>query len=152
MNQIYLIGRIGKDIELKATESGTSYVKFSLACSRMDKNKTTDWFDLVAWGKTAEIISQYCGKGKQIGVIGQLQTRSYTNNEGKNIKVHEIMVNSLEMLGGDQTSQSQSTAPAPQIPQEAPKAPTKKITEEDEKDASGLIEEDLSDVPLPFEL
>lgn len=151
MNQIYLIGRIGKDIELKATESGTSYVKFSLACSRMDKNKTTDWFDLVAWGKTAEIISQYCGKGKQIGVIGQLQTRSYTNNEGKNIKVHEIMVNSIEMLGGDQ-AQSQSTAPAPQIPQEAPKAPTKKITEEDEKDASGLIEEDLSDVPLPFEL
>lgn len=151
MNQIFLIGRIGKDIELKATESGTSYVKFSLACSRMDKNKTTDWFDLVAWGKTAEIISQYCGKGKQIGVIGQLQTRSYTNNEGKNIKVHEIMVNSIEMLGGDQ-SQNQSTAPAPQIPEQAPKAPTKKITEEDEKDASGLIEEDLSDVPLPFEL
>jgi single-strand DNA-binding protein len=117
----------------------------------MDKNKTTDWFDLVAWGKTAEIISQYCGKGKLIGVIGQLQTRSYTNNEGKNIKVHEIMVNSIEMLGGDQ-AQSQSTAPAPQIPEQAPKAPTKKITEEDEKDASGLIEEDLSDVPLPFEL
>ena len=148
MNSIYLIGRIGKDIELKATEAGTSYVKFSLACSRMDKNKTTDWFDLVAWGKTAEIISQYCGKGKQIGVIGQLQTRSYTNNEGKNIKVHEIMVNSIEMLSGEPTQQ----APAPQIPQEAPKAPTKKITEEDEKDASGLIEEDLSDVPLPFEL
>ena len=151
MNSIYLIGRIGKDIELKATEAGTSYVKFSLACSRMDKNKTTDWFDLVAWGKTAEIISQYCGKGKQIGVIGQLQTRSYTNNEGKNVKVHEIMVNSIEMLGGDQ-AQSQSTAPAPQIPQEAPKAPTKKITEEDEKDASGLIEEDLSGVDLPFEV
>ena len=148
MNSIYLIGRIGKDIELKATEAGTSYVKFSLACSRMDKNKTTDWFDLVAWGKTAEIISQYCGKGKQIGVIGQLQTRSYTNNEGKNIKVHEIMVNSIEMLSGEPTQQ----APAPQIPQEAPKAPTKKITEEDEKDASGLIEEDLSDVPLPFEI
>ena len=148
MNSIYLIGRIGKDIELKATEAGTSYVKFSLACSRMDKNKTTDWFDLVAWGKTAEIISQYCGKGKQIGVIGQLQTRSYTNNEGKNIKVHEIMVNSIEMLAGEPTQQ----APAPQIPQEAPKAPTKKITEEDEKDASGLIEEDLSGVPLPFEI
>lgn len=149
MNSIYLIGRIGKDIELKATEAGTSYVKFSLACSRMDKNKTTDWFDLVAWGKTAEIISQYCGKGKQIGVIGQLQTRSYTNNEGKNIKVHEIMVNSIEMLSGET---QQTTAPAPQIPEQAPKAPTKKITEEDEKDASGLIEEDLSDVPLPFEL
>lgn len=148
MNQIFLIGRIGKDIELKTTESGTSYVKFSLACSRMDKNKTTDWFDLVAWGKTAEIISQYCGKGKQIGVIGQLQTRSYTNNEGKNIKVHEIMVNSIEMLSGESTQQT----PAPQIPEQAPKAPTKKITEEDEKDASGLIEEDLSDVPLPFEL
>lgn len=148
MNSIYAIGRIGKDIELKATEAGTSYVKFSLACSRMDKNKTTDWFDLVAWGKTAEIISQYCGKGKQIGVIGQLQTRSYTNNEGKNIKVHEIMVNSIEMLGGDQLSQSQSTAqPAP-----APQPPQTKITADDEKDASGLVEEDLSDVPLPFEL
>ena len=84
-------------------------------------------------------------------MIGQLQTRSYTNNEGKNVKVHEIMVNSIEMLGGDQ-AQSQSTAPAPQIPQEAPKAPTKKITEEDEKDASGLIEEDLSGVDLPFEV
>ena len=110
MNSWYGIGRIGKDIELKATESGTSYCKFSLACSMMDKNKTTDWFDLVAWGKTAEIISQYCGKGKQIGVIGQLQTRSYTNNEGKNVKVHEIMVNSIEMLGGDQTAQSQSSS------------------------------------------
>lgn len=140
MNQIHLIGRIGKDIELKATESGNNYVRFSLACNRMDKNKTTDWFDLIAWNKTAEIISQYCGKGKMIAVTGQMQTRSYTDNEGKNRKAYEVLVNSLEMLGGEA-----QTAPAPQ-------APDTKINVDDEKDTSGLIEEDLSAVDLPFEV
>lgn len=140
MNTINLIGRIGKDIELKATESGNSYVRFSLACNRMDKNKTTDWFDLIAWNKTAEIISQYCSKGKMIAVTGQMQIRSYTDNEGKNRKAYEVMVNSLEMLGGEA-----QTAPAPQ-------APDTKINVDDEKDASGLIEEDLSAVDLPFEV
>ena len=140
MNTINLIGRIGKDIELKATESGNSYVRFSLACNRMDKNKTTDWFDLVAWNKTAEIIAQYCAKGKMIAVTGQMQIRSYTDNEGKNRKAYEVMVNSLEMLGGEAQS-----APAPQ-------APDTKINVDDEKDASGLIEEDLSAVDLPFEV
>ena len=72
MNSINIIGRITKEPELKQTQNGNKVVSFCLAVTRRDKNKTTDWIDCVAWNKTAEILAQYCHKGKLISVSGSV--------------------------------------------------------------------------------
>ena len=137
MNSINIIGRLTKEPELKTTANGNKVVSFCLAVDRRDKAKTTDWIDCVAWNKIAEILAQYCHKGKLISVSGSLQTRTYDSN-GHQVKVSEVLVNSMDMLSKDE-------APAPQ----APLPPDEPVDM-----PSGLItdDEDLSSVDLPFEV
>lgn len=102
MNRVIEIGRTTKDIELKTTPSGTSVVSFSIAVKRNFKNGEgnydSDFFDCTAFNKLAETISKYVHKGDMLGVVGRLQTRSYTNKEGNNRKVTEIVVEEIEFL------------------------------------------------------
>ena len=102
MNKVILIGRNTKDIELKQTFSGTSAIEFSIAVRRAFKNVNgdieSDFFTCIAFGKQAETISKYVKKGDQVAVEGRLQTRSYTNKEGKTIYVTEIIVENCEFL------------------------------------------------------
>ena len=102
MNKVIIIGRNTKQIELKQTASGTSVVEFSIAVDRTFKNATgereTDFFNCVAFSKLAETISKYVNKGDMLGVEGRLQTRNYTNREGKKVYVTEIMVENVEFL------------------------------------------------------
>ena len=80
MNNISLIGRLTKEPELKSTTNGNKVISFCLAVDRRTKDKATDWIDCVAWNKTAEIIAQYCHKGKMLSVTGSLQTRTWEDN------------------------------------------------------------------------
>ena len=102
MNKVIIIGRNTKDIELRQTTSGTSAIEFSVAVKRTFKNANgeydSDFFNCVAFKNTAELISRYVGKGDMLGVEGRLQTRSYTNKEGKKINVTEIIVENVEFL------------------------------------------------------
>ena len=102
MNKVIIIGRNTRDIELKTTTSGTSAVEFSVAVNRAFKNangeRECDFFNCVAFSKLAETISKYVKKGDQLGVEGRLQTRNYTNREGKKIYVTEIIVENVEFL------------------------------------------------------
>lgn len=102
MNKVIEIGRNVKDIELKQLNSGTSVVEFSIAVKRSFKSANgeyeSDFFDCVAFGKTAELISKYVNKGDMIAVDGRLQTRNYTNKEGRKIYVTEIIVENVEFL------------------------------------------------------
>ena len=102
MNKVILIGRNTKDIELRQTTSGTSAIEFSIAVNRTFKNangeRESDFFNCVAFSKLAETISKYVKKGDQIGVEGRLQTRNYTNREGKKFNVIEIIVENVEFL------------------------------------------------------
>ena len=102
MNKVIIIGRNTKDIELKTTSSGTSAIEFSIAVNRAFKNangeRESDFFNCVAFSKLAETISKYVKKGDQLGVEGRLQTRNYTNREGKKIYVTEIVVENVEFL------------------------------------------------------
>lgn len=93
-------GRIAKDLELKATNSGTSVLAFPVAVTkkRKDKNATTDFFDCVAWSQTAEFIKKYFRKGSNILIDGELQTRAYTDREGKTRKVVEVVVSNAEFV------------------------------------------------------
>lgn len=102
MNKVIMIGRTTKEVELKATQSGTSVVEFSLAVKRTFKNANgeyeSDFFNCVAYKNTAELIGRYVKKGDMIGIDGKLQTRNYINREGNKVYVTEIIVENVELL------------------------------------------------------
>lgn len=101
MNYVILIGNIGKDLELKATQSNISYCQFSLAVQRPFKNEEgeseTDWFSIIVWRKLAENLVKYQGKGSKIAVQGRLSTRSYETESGMKY-ITEIVADNIEYL------------------------------------------------------
>ena len=137
MNKVMLIGRLTKDPEIKATSTGKTVASFTLAVNRRKKEDPADFIQCKAFDKTAEVVQKYCGKGKQVCVLGRIQTGSYENKEGRKVYTTDIMVDELELLG------SKSDAPA----QEAPKAaPAPKADD----DGFLQVELDSLDGELPF--
>lgn len=104
MNSINLVGRLTKEPELKTTANGNKVTSFCLAVDRRTKDKATDFIDCIAWNKLAEVISQYCHKGKMISVTGSLQTRMWEDNTGGKHKASEVNVMSMDLLGGNEKS------------------------------------------------
>ncbi|MCF6295688.1 MAG: single-stranded DNA-binding protein [Flavobacteriaceae bacterium] len=104
-NKVQLIGNLGNDPEIINLESGKTLAKFSIATNESYKNakgeKITDtqWHNVVAWGKTAEIIEKYVTKGKEVAIEGKLTSRSYETKEGEKRYVTEVVCNELLMLG-----------------------------------------------------
>ena len=104
-NKVQLIGNLGNDPEIINLESGKLLAKFSIATNESYKNaqgeKVTDtqWHNVVAWGKTAEIVEKYVTKGKEIAVEGKLTNRSYETKEGEKRYITEVVCSELLMLG-----------------------------------------------------
>lgn len=104
-NKVQLIGHLGNNPEIVNLESGKKLAKFSIATNDTYKNaqgekvQDTQWHNLVAWGKTAEIIEKYIKKGSEIAIEGKLTTRSYDDKEGNKRYVTEVVVNEMLMLG-----------------------------------------------------
>ncbi|WP_411823054.1 single-stranded DNA-binding protein [Leptospira sp. 'Mane'] len=104
LNKILLIGRLTRDPEFKSI-NGSSVVNFSVANNRIyvsngEKKEETHYFDCVAWGKLADILKQYAGKGKQVAIEGRLQQQSWETPEGKKASKIRIFVESAQLLGG----------------------------------------------------
>ncbi len=100
MNSVTLVGRVGKEIDIKHFESGSVVAKFSLAVNRRKKDDQPDWFDLECWGKTAEVVEKYVSKGKQIAVKGSLKFDRWNDrNTGQERSRAVIQVDKLELLG-----------------------------------------------------
>jgi len=105
VNRVQLIGLLGKDPEVKKLDNGRQMAKFSLATNETYKNaqgeKVTDttWHNLIAWGKTADIIEKYVRKGDKICVEGKLVNRNYEDKDGKKHYVTEIEAREILMLG-----------------------------------------------------
>lgn len=120
MNEVQLIGRLTKDVELRSTSKGTSVATFNLAVRRPFSVKDeADFIQCVIWKKAAESLSQYAHQGSKIGITGRLQARSYTNSHGVKVFVTEVIVNSCEFLD----SKPQDTAPqSPAAPKYEPYA------------------------------
>lgn len=103
-NRVQLIGRVGQDPEIINLESGRKLVKFSLATNenftnaKGEKVENTDWHNVVAWGKTAEIIEKFVNKGKEIAVDGKISTRSWEDKEGHKRYITEIVCSEMLML------------------------------------------------------
>ena len=104
-NKVQLIWNLGNAPEIITLESGKKLAKFSLATNENYKNakgeKVTDtqWHNIVAWNKTAEIIEKYLEKGNEVAIEGKLTSRSYETKEGDKRYVTEIVCNELLMLG-----------------------------------------------------
>ena len=119
MNRINIIGGITKDIELKQTANNVNYVRFSIAVNRNFKNEEgeydTDFFNVIAWRKTAEFISNYFKKGSRIAISGKLQQNSYDDNEGNHRTSVEIVAEEVDFI--DKKRDTEANAE----PTEAPK-------------------------------
>ncbi len=104
-NKVQLIGNLGQDPEIVNMDNGNKLAKFSIATSESYKNaqgekvEDVQWHNIVAWGKTAEIVENYLAKGKQVAVEGKLTHRSYETKEGEKRYITEIRCNELLMLG-----------------------------------------------------
>ena len=107
VNKVILVGNVGKDPEMRATASGMQIANFTLATSSSQKDAQgnwadkTEWHNLVAFQRTAEIVRDYVKKGSQVYVEGKLQTSSWEDKETKQKRYKtEILVNDLQLLGG----------------------------------------------------
>lgn len=104
LNKVMVIGRLGRDPEMRYTPSGRPVTTFSVATSRTwttsegERKVETEWFNIVAWGSLAEICKQYLTKGQIVYVEGRLQTRHWDDNEGNKHTSVEIVANEMIML------------------------------------------------------
>lgn len=103
MNKVFQIGRLTKNVEINTLTNNNKVARFTIAVNKkykssLDENNT-DFFNVVAWGKLAEIITQYTKKGDKIAIFGSLQTRTYKNVEDKTVYVVEIIAEDVEFLG-----------------------------------------------------
>lgn len=107
VNKVLLLGNVGKDPEIRSTAGGTVVASFSLATADRQKDQQgnwqdhTEWHNLVAFGRTAEVIRDYVKKGSQLFIEGKLQTRSWDDKESGQKKYKtEVLVGDLTLLGG----------------------------------------------------
>lgn len=103
MNKIVLLGRLTRDPELTALNSGATVTKFTVAVNRKFKNADgdyeVDFINCTAWRKTGEFIAQYFSKGQQICLDGSLQIRKYVDREGNNRTAAEVVVDGADFCG-----------------------------------------------------
>ena len=105
MNKIIVIGHLGRDPEMRYTPNGQSVTSFSVASSRRyttgegEQREETEWFNVNAWGRLADLCNQYLSKGRQVYVEGRLSSRSYEGRDGQMRHVNEINLSDVQFLG-----------------------------------------------------
>ena len=106
VNKVILVGNLGKDPEVRYTQTGSAVANFSIATSEQwndrdgKKQERTEWHNIDLWGKQAESLSEYLVKGKQVYVEGRLQTDEYTDKEGVKRKSTKVRCERVVLLGG----------------------------------------------------
>jgi single-strand DNA-binding protein len=104
LNKVMIIGRLGRDPEMRYTPSGRPVTTFSVATSRTwntadgERRAETEWFNVVAWSNLAEICKQYLSKGQRVYIEGRLQNRHWEDSEGNKHSSTEIVANEMIML------------------------------------------------------
>lgn len=114
MNSVNLIGRMTKDAEVRYTNEQKAVANFTLAVDRGGKDKGADFPRIVAFGKSAEIIERYTGKGRQIGIVGRIQTGSYENKDGKTVYTTDIVAERVFLIGSRNADADAGVPDAPE--------------------------------------
>jgi single-strand DNA-binding protein len=120
VNKVILVGRLGKDPEVKYTQTGVPVARFTIATDESwkdqggEKQQRTEWHNIVAWRKLAEICGQYLNKGKLVYIEGRLQTRSWEDKEGNKRYTTEVQADNMVMLSArtDEARQEKGVAAA----------------------------------------
>jgi single-strand DNA-binding protein len=147
VNKVLLVGRVTAEPQLRTTPSGTSVATFSLATNRVwagkeGKKEETEFHNIVAWGRTAEIASQFLQKGAMAFIEGRIQTRSWQDKQGQARKTTEIICENLQL--GPRAAGGGSSAPKAAKPAGEPEAaPAEEIPVID-------LEDDIKPEDLPF--
>ena len=112
-NKVILIGRLTKDIDLRKTNSGKSFTRFTLAVNRPiykdNQEQTADFISCVAWEKTADILANFCEKGSQICAEGTIQTGSYQNQQNVTVYTTDVLVQRIELLGSNNKQEKKTS-------------------------------------------
>ena len=98
VNKVILIGRLGKDVELRSTQGGKAVAGFSMATNDSKDKEKTEWHNVVLWEKQAEVAARYLKKGSQVYVEGRLQTRKWEDKEGAQRYTTEVVGHTLQFL------------------------------------------------------
>lgn len=112
VNKAILIGNLGRDPELRYTQSGQAVANFTLATTERFQNRNgerderTEWHKIVAWGRTAELCAQYLSKGRTAYIEGRIQTREWEDREGQKRRTTEIQAQTVQFLGGPRRESS----------------------------------------------
>lgn len=100
MNKVFLSGNMTRDPEVRYTQSGKAYARMGIAVNRaFSKEKVVDFFNLIAWDKTAEFCGRYITKGTRVLVEGRLQTSNYENKDGVKVNAIDVVVDNIEFAG-----------------------------------------------------
>ena len=140
LNKVHLIGRLGRDPEVRYMPNGDAVCNFSLATSEKftdksgNKAEKTEWHNIVIYRKLAEIAGQYLKKGSQVYLEGKIQSRKYTDKNGVERTAYEIVCHEMKMLGGNEAPMQ----PAPTANQEPPTPPAARNAVPPADDDSGI--------------
>ena len=123
INNVTLVGRLTKDVELKYTPSNVANVSFTLAVNRTFKNangeREADFINCVIWRQAAENFAHWVKKGALIGITGRIQTRNYENAQGQRVYVTEVIAENFQMLESRNQQQGQQQAQPQQAKQQS---------------------------------
>jgi|LFRM01.1.fsa_nt_gb single-strand DNA-binding protein len=156
MNKVLLIGRLTKDVDLRKTQNGTSYARFTLAVNRRFKGndpqgQDADFISCVAWDKRAEVMYQYLGKGSQVGIEGRIQTGSY-ERDGQRVYTTDVVVENFDFLESRQQRQQAQAQSQPYFPDDSSYAASPQTTSNDDAqedfDSEPIL--DIASDDLPF--
>lgn len=111
LNSVTLIGRLVADPQHRQTQTGKGVANLRVAVDRKGREKESDFFDVTAWGQTADFVCTYLNKGRLVAIQGRLQVRTYNDKEGAERKAFEIVADSVQPLDSNKNAVSQ-TAPA----------------------------------------
>jgi single-strand DNA-binding protein len=149
LNKVMLIGRLGKDPEIRYTPDGSPVANFSLATSEFwtDKNGTrqerTEWHNIVAWTRLADLSKRFLAKGRQVYVEGRIRTREWDDKDGNKRRTTEIVANQMVLLG-PRPEGVDAGAGAPSMQRSAPAPETYPST------GSGMPDVEITDDDIPF--
>jgi single-strand DNA-binding protein len=147
LNKVMLIGRLGKDPEIRYTQDGAPVASFSLATSEFwtDKSGTrqerTEWHNIVAWNKLADLSKRYLAKGRQVYIEGRIRTREWDDRDGNKRRTTEVIASQMVLLGSRPEAMEAGVSP---IPRGAPE------NEPGPAPSSGSPDLEITDDDIPF--
>lgn len=151
MNKAILMGRLTRDPELRTTPSQISVATFTLAVDRRYKSasgeRQTDFINIVAWRGLADFVGKYCRKGIKLAIVGNIQTRTYDDKDGKRVYVTEVVADEIEFAESKRANEENKDSSYSNSPMNSPDTNTGSS-----ENVDGFAITDDDDTSLPFDL